>query len=168
MDGFIDWCKEQWWLTRRWLVMIQLGSRAITGCCYWCLCSDLCEMHGLFLLDFTVQPNSTLLVGLHCPFTPEFEGGRSRSERGRKLKKLVVSWILLGPPVPVSDMWVRGQCGAHSPISPTLTWWSTYLKGMCCVSILSTWKWPNYRLEEFTGRILFLKLKRICCLCLIK
>lgn len=28
-------------LTRRWLVMIQLGSLVITGCCYWRLCSDL-------------------------------------------------------------------------------------------------------------------------------
>lgn len=28
-------------LTRRWLLMIQLGSPVLTVCCYWRLCSDL-------------------------------------------------------------------------------------------------------------------------------
>ena len=49
------------------------------------------EMHGLFFIGFYRAAKQHVTGGTSLPFTLEFEGGRSKSERGRKLKKLVVS-----------------------------------------------------------------------------
>lgn len=91
-----------------------------------------------FLLDFTEQPNSTLLVGLHCPLLWNLreEGQRVKGEGSwRNSLSLEYCWGLS------SSEWHVSQGTMWYPLPhPALRWRDDlHISRHVCVGILSTW-----------------------------
>ena len=147
MDGFIDWYKNSDGLNQKvtgydpaWV----MGDHTLLLLMpvWWPV--QKCMVY--FLLDFYSTAKQHVTGGTSLPFTPEFEEGRSKSERGRKLKKLVVCWILFGP----QSQWVT--CELRDNVQPaykdkinitqlglmnsTITFWNTTLEDEACYKCL--------------------------------